>query len=76
MFISEALGGTKSPLESIREYFVDEFFKDHCSQFYVVNSGKKPIYWLIESGKKNGFKCLIYYNRYEKDHFYGKSTKI
>ena len=28
---------------------------------------KRPIYWLFDSGKKNGFKCLIYMHRYQPD---------
>lgn len=53
--------------EKIRTYFKDEFFKNHCDTYAVSGSGKRPIYWLFDSGKQNGFKCLIYMHRYNKD---------
>ncbi|MCI8661533.1 MAG: BREX-1 system adenine-specific DNA-methyltransferase PglX [Lachnospiraceae bacterium] len=64
-FIAEALG-TKgsSSREKIRNYFLNDFFKDHCSTYSVAGSGKRPIYWLFDSGKQNGFKCLVYLHRY------------
>ena len=46
----------------IREYFLKDFYKDHL-QVYK----KRPIYWMFDSGKKNGFKCLIYMHRYTPD---------
>ena len=55
-FIAEALGGKGvPPREVIRTYFLKDFFKDHCQTYK-----KRPIYWLFDSGKKNGFKvpCL------------------
>ena len=61
-FIAEALGGKGQPREVIRNYFLNEFYKDHCRIYQ-----KRPIYWLFDSGKKNGFKCLIYMHRYESD---------
>lgn len=62
-FISEALGGGGKPARQvIRDYFVKDFYKDHC-QIYK----KRPIYWMFDSGKKNGFKCLIYMHRYTPD---------
>lgn len=61
-FISSALGGDGSPRDIIRNYFVNEFYNDH-----VKNYQKRPIYWLFDSGKKNGFKCLIYMHRYQAD---------
>ena len=67
-FISEALmvrGETVR--EILRTYFEDEFFKNHCEIYSVTGSGKRPIYWLFDSGKQNGFKCLIYMHRYNKD---------
>ena len=67
-FIADALG-TKgnSSREKIRNYFLNDFFKDHCNTYSVTGSGKRPIYWLFDSGKQNGFKCLIYLHRYTPD---------
>ncbi|MCX4377053.1 MAG: BREX-1 system adenine-specific DNA-methyltransferase PglX [Lachnospiraceae bacterium] len=61
-FIADALGGKGQPREVIRNYFLNDFYKDHCKIYQ-----KRPIYWLFDSGKKNGFKCLIYMHRYEPD---------
>ena len=61
-FIADALGVKGQPREVIRNYFLNDFFKDHCKIYQ-----KRPIYWLFDSGKKNGFKCLIYMHRYEPD---------
>lgn len=61
-FIANALGGKGSSREVIRTYFVNEFYKDHVKTYQ-----KRPIYWLFDSGKKNGFKCLIYMHRYRAD---------
>ena len=66
-FIADALGGKGSSREVIRNYFINDFFKDHCNTYQVTGSGKRPIYWLFDSGKKNGFKCLIYMHRYQPD---------
>lgn len=66
-FIADALGGKGTPREIIRSYFLNNFFKDHCSTYSVTGSGKRPIYWLFSSGKKNGFKALIYMHRYKPD---------
>ena len=67
-FVADALvtKGTSSR-EKIRNYFLNDFFKDHCSIYSVTGSGKRPIYWLFDSGKKNGFKCLVYLHRYTSD---------
>ena len=46
---------------------MNDFFKDHCQTYYVTGSGKRPIYWLFDSGKQNGFKALIYLHRYNAD---------
>ena len=43
------------------------FYKDHCDTYQVTGSKKRPIYWLFESGKNNGFKALVYIHRYSKD---------
>ncbi len=61
-FIADALGGKGMPREIIRSYFLKEFFDDHCQTYK-----KRPIYWLFDSGKKNGFKCLVYMHRYQPD---------
>ena len=51
----------------IRNYFVSEFFKDHCNNYSASGTGKRPVYWLFDSGKQNGFKALIYMHRYNAD---------
>ncbi|WP_337740790.1 hypothetical protein [Allisonella histaminiformans] len=61
-FIADALGGKGLPREVIRKYFLKDFFKDHCKVYK-----KRPIYWLFDSGKNDGFKCLIYMHRYQSD---------
>ena len=61
-FVADALGGKGTPREVIRSYFLSEFYKDHCKTYQ-----KRPIYWLFDSGKKNGFKALIYMHRYQRD---------
>lgn len=62
-FIADALdekGSTSR--EKIRNYFLNDFYKDHLKTYQ-----KRPIYWLFDSGKKNGFKCLVYMHRYQPD---------
>lgn len=67
-FIADALDGMgDTPKEVIRNYFLNDFFKDHCSTYSVTGSGKRPIYWLFDSGKQNAFKCLVYMHRWNKD---------
>ena len=66
-FIADALGGKGTPREALRNYFLNDFFKDHCNTYQVTGSGKRPIYWLFDSGKKNGFKALVYIHRYTPD---------
>ena len=66
-FIADALGGKGRPKDVIRDYFLNGFYTDHCSKYSVTGSGKRPIYWLFDSGKKNGFKALIYMHRYQPD---------
>ena len=62
-FIADALDGKgNSSREIIRNYFLKDFFKDHCKTYQ-----KRPIYWLFDSGKQNGFKALIYLHRYTTD---------
>lgn len=66
-FIANALGGKGVPRDVLRNYFLNDFFKDHCNTYQVTGSGKRPIYWLFDSGKKNGFKALVYIHRYTPD---------
>lgn len=67
-FIAKALGKKgNSSREIIRNYFLTDFYRDHCSTYSVTGSGKRPIYWLFDSGKQNGFKALIYLHRYTPD---------
>ena len=61
-FIADALGGKGQPKDVIRKYFLSEFYSDHCKIYQ-----KRPIYRLFDSGKKNGFKALIYMHRYQPD---------
>lgn len=61
-FIADALGGKGQPKDVIRNYFLSDFYSDHCKIYQ-----KRPIYWLFDSGKQNGFKALIYLHRYTPD---------
>lgn len=61
-FIADALGGKGQPKDVIRSYFINDFYADHLKVYQ-----KRPIYWLFDSGKKNGFKALIYMHRYQPD---------
>ena len=61
-FIADALGGKGQPKDVIRNYFLSDFYSGHCKIYQ-----KRPIYWLFDSGKKNGFKALIYMHRYQLD---------
>ena len=61
-FIADALQGKGTPREVIRKYFLNDFYSDHLKTYQ-----KRPIYWLFDSGKKHGFKALVYMHRYEKD---------
>ena len=61
-FIAEALGGSGQPKEVIRNYFLNDFYADHLKIYQ-----KRPIYWLFDSGKKGGFKALVYMHRYQPD---------
>ena len=61
-FIANALGGNGAPREVIRSYFLNDFYADHLKTYQ-----KRPIYWLFDSGKKNGFKALVYMHRYRRD---------
>jgi len=61
-FIADALGGKGAPRDVIRSYFLNDFYADHLKIYQ-----KRPIYWLFDSGKKNGFKALVYMHRYRED---------
>ena len=61
-FIADALGGKGTSRDVIRNYFINDFYADHVRVYQ-----KRPIYWLFDSGKKNGFKCLAYMHRYQPD---------
>jgi len=61
-FIADALGTKGStPREQIRNYLLNGFYADHCKIYQ-----KRPIYWLFSSGKKHGFKALVYMHRWER----------
>ena len=61
-FIAEALGNKDNRVaeEIIRTYFIKDFYSEHLQRYQ-----KRPIYWLMNSGKKNAFSCLFYMHRYE-----------
>jgi len=61
-FIADAIGGKGTSRDVIRNYFINDFYADHIKIYQ-----KRPIYWLFDSGKKNGFKCLVYMHRYHSD---------
>jgi len=56
----ESLKDNKSAEEIIRTYFIKDFYPDHLQRYQ-----NRPIYWLMNSGKKNAFSCLFYMHRYE-----------
>ncbi len=62
-FISDSIGrkGNETSRATIRRYFLKDFYKDHLKVYQ-----KRPIYWMFESGKNNGFKALIYMHRYDE----------
>ncbi|SMP72052.1 BREX-1 system adenine-specific DNA-methyltransferase PglX [Anoxynatronum buryatiense] len=61
-YIAETLGkkNNESSKQTIRRYFLKDFYKDHIRIYK-----KRPIYWLFDSGKNEGFKALIYMHRYD-----------
>ena len=62
-FIAKALGNKgATSREVIRNYFLNDFMKDHIKIYQ-----KRPIYWLFDSGKQNGFKALVYMHRWNAD---------
>lgn len=62
-FIAETLGkkAGETDKETIRRYFLNDFYKDHVQTYK-----KRPIYWMISSGKNKAFNALIYMHRYDK----------
>ncbi len=62
-FVANALAGKGSTSrEVIRNYFLNDFIKDHIKTYQ-----KRPIYWMFDSGKQNGFKALVYMHRWNAD---------
>lgn len=63
-FVADALSpaGKGTPRDIVRAYFQKEFFADHCKTYK-----KRPIYWLLDAGKKGSFRALIYMHRYQPD---------
>lgn len=66
-YVADSLGSSGSPKKVIRDYFVNQFYVDHCSTYSVPNGGKRPIYWMLSSGPKGGFRALFYIHRYTPD---------
>ena len=62
-FIADSIGrkASETARQAIRKYFIKDFYKDHLKVYQ-----KRPIYWMFESGKNDGFKCLIYMHRYNE----------
>ena len=62
-FIAESLGVkvNETSRQTIRRYFLKEFYKDHLKVYQ-----KRPIYWMFDSGKNDGFKALVYMHRYNE----------
>lgn len=60
-FIADSIGrkASETSRAAIRRYFIKDFYKDHLKVYQ-----KRPIYWMFESGKTDGFKCLVYMHRY------------
>jgi len=59
---SLTMKNNETSVERLRRYFFDEFYKDHCKIY-----SKRPIYWMIDSGKKKGFRALVYLHRYNTE---------
>lgn len=56
-----------NPKESLKLYLSSTFFKDHCDSYTSRGAGKRPIYWMFNTGKQGAFKCLVYMHRYTPD---------
>ena len=62
-FLADALGNKgDTPRQVLRHYYLNDFYADHLKTYQ-----KRPIYWQFDSGKQNGFKCLCYLHRYDRD---------
>jgi type II restriction/modification system DNA methylase subunit YeeA len=61
-YVADSLGGSGSPKKVIRDYFVSQFYAGHCRTYQ-----KRPIYWMLSSGPKGGFRALFYIHRYTPD---------
>jgi len=62
-FVAKALGNKgNTSREVIRNYFLNDFMADHIKMYQ-----KRPIYWMFDSGKQNGFKALVYMHRWNAD---------
>ncbi len=63
-YIAESIGKRESETsrQALRRYFLKDFYKDHV-QIYK----QRPIYWLLDSGRQDGFKALIYMHRYDEN---------
>jgi hypothetical protein len=67
-FIGQALDpNTKDSLKTIRMYLYNDFYKDHCKTYCVGVSGKRPVYFMLNSGKYGGFKALVYVHRWDRE---------
>ena len=53
--------------DAIIDYYMHSFYKDHCNIYSVSGLGKRPIYWLFDSGKEDGFKAFMYIHNYKSD---------
>lgn len=62
-FIADSIGrkSSETSRQAIRRYFIKDFYKEHLKVYQ-----KRPIYWMFESGKNDGFKCLVYMHRYNE----------
>lgn len=62
-YIAESIGKRKSEtsIQALRRYFLKDFYKDHVQTYK-----QRPIYWLFDSGRQDGFKALIYMHRYDE----------
>lgn len=62
-FIADSIGrkSSETARQAIRRYFIKDFYKDHLKVYQ-----KRPIYWMFNSGKNDGFKALVYMHRYNQ----------
>lgn len=67
-YIADVLGrkSGESAENTIRNYFLRDFYKDHLNIYSIAKGGKRPIYWMFTSGKEKAFNCLVYLHRYDK----------